>query len=560
VNRRQSIILLAFIYVLAAICRLGTPDDLDNRDQAKQGLYVVDVVKNGKIFLPTLMGIEPATKPPLYNWIAAAISLAWGEVTEFTIRLPAVLCGLGVVLVTFLIGELLFSREVGLFAGLFLILNYHFTTLSCTARTDMMLCFFIAASLLCFLYAYRNPKGGQSATILIYVCMGLGSITKGPVALIIPALVILIFLFLRRDLQWLKSAKVGWGLAIWLVFMLGWFIPALIEGGREFFDTVIMDEMVNRFFGIGTRARKTQPFYYLIAHFFGKFLPWSLFIPSALVRYWKSRKKAQEENLLFPIIWLLTVLIFFSLSKGKRSDYVLPSYPAASIIVGHFWVTLIHEDVNSVWKKQLRALSAGYLAGCFILVIGLLGLLIVGGSAPAVANALREASQDLGLLHNMLAKRTQYFLILAVPLAVASMIGIVFAGKRSLRSLSMIMIVAAGLQIILYFGMLSPHALNPGGQQKKAFCERVKKEIDSVENLKFHRAPNSMLFYLGRNERLLSSEEAIEFCRETTGAYLITLEKNYPVLQEQAGFDFTILDETGSMIKKKRNYVLLQKK
>ena len=63
--------------------------------------------------------------------------------------------------------------------------------------------------------------------------------------------------------------------------LAAWFTPALVEGEREFFDTVVMDETVNRFFGAGTRTRKTRPFYYLAGHFLGKFLSWSLFAPMA---------------------------------------------------------------------------------------------------------------------------------------------------------------------------------------------------------------------------------------------------------------------------------------
>jgi 4-amino-4-deoxy-L-arabinose transferase-like glycosyltransferase len=141
-DRRKTIALLFVCYGLVALFRLMAPSGIDSRDQAKQGLYILDVVQKGSFFLPIERGSKPATKPPLFNWAAAAVSLAWGKVTDLTIKLPAVLSGLGVVLVTFLVSETLFSKEAGLFAGLVLILNYHFTNLSCTARTDMMLCFF----------------------------------------------------------------------------------------------------------------------------------------------------------------------------------------------------------------------------------------------------------------------------------------------------------------------------------------------------------------------------------------------------------------------------------
>ena len=86
-------------------------------------------------------------------------------------------------------------------------------------------------------------------------------------------LVILVFLVLRKDLKALKPLRIGRGGLIWLVILLAWFIPACVQGGREFFDIVVHNEMINRFLGAGTRAGKTRPFYYLVGHFLRGFLP-----------------------------------------------------------------------------------------------------------------------------------------------------------------------------------------------------------------------------------------------------------------------------------------------
>jgi 4-amino-4-deoxy-L-arabinose transferase-like glycosyltransferase len=114
----KIILLLVLCYVFVALVQLTGPFDIDNRDQAFQGLYVIDVFQKGSFFLPTEYGSHPATKPPLYTWAAAAVSLAYGKVTDLTIKLPAVFSGIGVVFITFFIAEMLFSREVGLSAGL----------------------------------------------------------------------------------------------------------------------------------------------------------------------------------------------------------------------------------------------------------------------------------------------------------------------------------------------------------------------------------------------------------------------------------------------------------
>ncbi len=546
-------------YALVVAVRLCAPSDIDNRDQAKQGLYVIDVVHNGKIFLPTMHGVEPATKPPLYNWIAAGVSLVWGDVTVTTIRLPAVLCGLVVVLMTFLIGEMLLSRLVGLFAGLALVCNYHFVTLACTARTDMMLCMFITVALLFFLRAYHEQEERNQHVLLAFVCLGFGTITKGPVAPALVATVVVVFLLFRKDLKWLKTVPLGRGAAIWLSITLAWFIPALIEGGREFFDVVVMDEMVNRFLGIGTRARKTRPFYYLVGHFFGKFMPWSLFVPTALLWRRKTDDASEKAKLLFPLVWFFGVLVFFSISKGKRSDYILPMYPAASLIVAWLWLSLSEQPPDGRWWKQLRAISGGYLAGTMALAVMLLAFAIVPGAGSAVARLNPGEADKTALLLDALGSRMWVFLLFSIPLAAVSGAGLLFALRGRTKNLFVVTLAASALTMALYFNFLSSRALNGSGEQKRIFCEKAAEIVGSSENLQFLRVKNSIHFYMKKNTRPLTHEEALEFLEKADSPFLITTEKEYHGLQDVAEFDIVVLEKSEYLLREERSYVLLGK-
>jgi 4-amino-4-deoxy-L-arabinose transferase-like glycosyltransferase len=98
------------------------------------------------------------------------------------------------------------------------------------------------------------------------------------------------------------------------------------------------------------------------------------FVPSAMLRYWKSKNRTEKYGLLFSMICFLSVLIFFSLSRGKRSDYILPLYPAASVIVGQFWFSLVERDKPDYWNSHLRTLSLDYFLVSFFVAAGLLVL------------------------------------------------------------------------------------------------------------------------------------------------------------------------------------------
>jgi 4-amino-4-deoxy-L-arabinose transferase-like glycosyltransferase len=558
-GRKKIIILLCLCYVFVAFIQLDAPFDLDNRDQAMQGLYVLDVVQKGSFFLPTQCG-QPTTKPPLYTWVAAAVSLAFGKVTDFTIKLPAIFSGLGVVLITFLIAEMFFSGEVGLFAGLVLILNVHFAHLIGIARTDMMLCFFISFSLYSFLVAYRQRNEKSIYNLLLFVGMGLGSITKGPVAFLLPLLVILIFLFFMRDLKWLKSMRLGIGATILLLIILGWFIPALVIGGRKFFDMIVLDEMVNYFLGTGwAQTRQIKP-YFFIGHFFEKFLPWSLFVPSAIARYWKFKNGTEKYGLLFSIVWFLTIMTFFSISKGRRSDYILPLYPAAALIVGQFWAALANRDKPGGWKAHLRLLSLGYLIVNLCMIASLIALLARQDLMQLIARIAPETSETIELLCRSMDTHTNLFLSAAVPLAVVSIFGAALALRGNLKNLFIVLLVTAGINLFLYFEFLSPEAVRLSGGQKKTFCSRAARQINSVENLQFCNVESSILFYMGKNVRPLSHYEVLEFFHAANNPYLISTESDYVALRERMDFEFVVLEESEYLIREKTKYVLISKR
>jgi hypothetical protein len=557
-TRRRILFLLLLCYGFVAVVRLTAPFDIDNRDQAKQSLYVLDIVQGGSLILPLERG-NPSRKPPLYNWVGAGISVVLGGVTDFTIRLPAALSGLGVVIVTYLIAELLFSVEVGLFAGFVLILSYHFADLSFLARTDMMQCFFISLSIYFFLLSYRQRKEKSSYNLLMFLAMGFGSITKSPVAFLLPGLIILTFLFFMKDLKWLKSMQLGTGMVIWLVIVLGWFLPALMVGGRSYFDIVVMDEMVNRFLGVGTREEKTRPFYFLLGHFFGKYHPWALFVPTALVRFWKLKPEARPRGLVLVIAWFLVVLIFFSISSGKRADYLLPLYPAASILVGHLWFSLTHREEPGPWKAHLRVLSFVYLLIVFCLSIGLTWLLLQSEAATRLSRLFPEGRETIEFLTHSIQTSSGLFLLIGLPLLAASVFGTAIVLKGPLRPLFTVLLATSALTLVLFEWILSPD-LGLSGKHKKMFCSKVAATLGSMEALKFRSVEGSLHFYLRKNDQPLGRNDVVDYIQNTPKPYLITTMERYLELRDRTTSELLVLEESEYLSREKTKYVLLGKR
>ena len=558
-NTTRCIALLVACYLLLAALRLTAPFDLDNRDQAKQGLYVLDVVQRGAIFLPTERGEKPASKPPLYNWAAALVSLAWGDVTDVTIRVPALVCGLGVALLTLQIGAMLLSRQAGLLAALMLLCSNHFALLAGIARTDMMLCFFIVLSLYLFLLAYQRRGEKTVYPLLMFVSLGFGSITKGPVVLL-ALLVAVVYLALRRDLRALKSMSLGLGIVVWLAMLLAWFIPALLEGGEAFRQTML-NETVNRVFATGARAGKARPLYYFFffSIFFLQFLPWSLFVPFALARFWKAKPSEEKHRLLFAVTWLLTVFVFFSLVRGKRSDYILPLYPAACLLVAHFWTSALAAQDASRRTRSARIVSMASLTACLLMVAVLAALMV----APSLPESLSRMGPDLlekiGRLRETLQEQRALFLAIAVPLAIAAAAGLVAAKRRPGRTLGLLL-VASALNLALGFHILLPRALTRAGADKRAFCARVADRIGPADRLAFCHVGNSVLFYLKRNVPLVDHPHAVAFLQATETSYLVTMGKDQRALQALAGFELVAIEQSPHLAGEDDRLVLVTKR
>ena len=135
---------------------------------------VVDVARNmlasGEFWVPTINGVERLEKSPLVYWIVAVSGEMWGELNEFSARLPSLMVGLGCVVVTILIGRSIFNSTVGLIAGLVQISVFVYWRECRTAELDIYLTFFVSLGMLAFcrlLFNNSRKRAGSG-----YCCSG----------------------------------------------------------------------------------------------------------------------------------------------------------------------------------------------------------------------------------------------------------------------------------------------------------------------------------------------------------------------------------------------------
>ena len=312
--------------------------------EARYALVSREMLETRQWILPHLGGEVYADKPPLLFWSIAFIASLASGVTEWTARLPTALAAVGVCLLTWRLGTRLFSPSAGLMAALVLATSGGFFWSGRQALPDMLLTLWMtgAFSALWKWFSDQRPQ----AALLAGTCMGLATLTKGPVGLVLPALTGLVYLTVQRQLLKLSGKNTLICLGAFLGVTLSWFVPAMVLGGMEYGHATLVHHSLERY----VRAwEHSAPWYFYLGAFPAEFLPWTLFLPQALLAAAKWPQHQGRQGGWFAFCWWLTILGFFSISSGKRDIYILPAFPAAALLVGGLW--------SHCWRRPHDQLS-----------------------------------------------------------------------------------------------------------------------------------------------------------------------------------------------------------
>jgi 4-amino-4-deoxy-L-arabinose transferase-like glycosyltransferase len=347
--------------------------DLWNPDEPRYAQVAKEMAETGKWMLPHLNGNVYHEKPPLVFWMVALSFKIFGSITEFAARFPIVLLAVIGLVCTYFLGKALFDPVTGILSSLVLATSVEYFWLSRRLALDIPITFFILLSLISFYQGYQKETGRRWYYLAFFCFIGLATLAKGPVGFILPLLTVIMYLALKGELRQLKEMRFGLGTCVFLLILLLWLVPAGLQGGKGYFQEIVLHQTVSRFFDAWAHR---QPFYYYFEVFPAGFLPWIIFLPAAFIcsfQAWR-RKKEDEGDHLFPLVWFLVVFGFFTFSKGKRELYILPLYPAAAIITGKLWADYFTGQENSFVKRYMSV--ALVISACAMLIAGILPFFI----------------------------------------------------------------------------------------------------------------------------------------------------------------------------------------
>lgn len=328
---------LSFFWQLGAVPLY----DLDEGAFAEATREMLD---SGNFVTPHRDGAPRYDKPILIYWLQAASvqvsdllapllgqapSALSGTSNEFALRLPSALAATFWVLALWRFVRTRFDAPTATVAGLLMALSFQVSLIAKAAVADALLNLFIALTLFEIYRYFLDPdRTDDRRTILrAYFWMGLGFLTKGPVALAFPALVGLFFFL--SELRWSKSGlellRRGFDAFFsplgWLVFLLvagPWYLAIYLDSGAGFFQSFFLEHNLGRF-GHAMHGHGGFPGYYLVMLPL-ILLPFSGWLLS-LFKAYRSAWSDPTERFLW--IWFLTVFVFFSFSGTKLPHYLL---------------------------------------------------------------------------------------------------------------------------------------------------------------------------------------------------------------------------------------------
>ncbi len=347
--------------------------------EGREGVVVNAILEQHEWILPLRHGAVVPSKPPLFHWVGAAATKLLGVNNEFVLRFPSAVAATGVLVALGIFTNAIAAPLVGIAAAGILLSCYGFVRMAADGRVDMLLTFFVVAALLRWLSCYLQlrekgdplPQLPSRVWLETAVLCGFGILAKGPLGLALPVWVIAAVLVVEHGVRALRLL-IRWEWVATLLVSMPWYLLATARGQDSFLSRQMVFENLQRFVG-GEGITPKPPWFYL-TQFWAHGAPWSVCFALVAFAIFVRRERVDGPRALLlrvNLIWLLSMVLLFSLSTGKRRAYLLPTLPAMAIVVA-IYGELLWARVRS-WSAYNRWFTGSWaIAGviAFALYVG----------------------------------------------------------------------------------------------------------------------------------------------------------------------------------------------
>jgi 4-amino-4-deoxy-L-arabinose transferase-like glycosyltransferase len=323
------------------------------------------MVERSDWVVPYFRGFPFFDKPALTYWLMAASFKIFGF-SEAAARVAPAIAALAVIAATIWLSWLLWEdRPSAVASGWILLSTLAFMMFGRTAMSDMLLTLFSVLAVALGVLCYRAQRPPLFQLIALGAVLGLGFMSKGPIALIIPGFGLLCLIWeRRRQFPSLPLAALAGCFLAFVLIAFGWFVVVYARLGLEPLKYFFVHENLQRFAGSAYNAGR--PFWFYLVTYLGQGAPWSLFFPFAAFLFLRRQPDSSARMLM---LWMLLVVVLLTTSRGKVDYYIVPLYPVSAILIARYLRI-------SNWSKTERVFASIVMAvvGIALVLVPLLVL------------------------------------------------------------------------------------------------------------------------------------------------------------------------------------------
>ena len=319
---RHAVPALLLVGLVLFFFRLEVPGLMDP-DEGRYAEIAREMLLLKDWLIPHLNLLPYLEKPPLVYWLTALSFKVLGF-SELAARLPSALCALGGIILAYYLGKAFWGAAAGMLSALVLATCGGYVVMGRLLTLDMALTFFLNLGVgLGYLAMSRERR---YLWWWAYLALALGVLTKGPVALVLAAIIWTTTAW-AQSRPWVRSWLHPWPLALLAAVSLPWFLVVTIRY-PDFWRFFILEQHLGRY--LTPYIHHQHSFFYYLPILLAFMLPWCLLLPWALGR----QKVRGNPDRVFLLIWAGVVLCFFTLSRGKLAPYILPALLPLALLVG----------------------------------------------------------------------------------------------------------------------------------------------------------------------------------------------------------------------------------
>jgi 4-amino-4-deoxy-L-arabinose transferase-like glycosyltransferase len=501
--------------------RLGTPT-LWDPDEAHYAETSREMLTSGDWWAPYYNEQPFFDKPVLFHQLQALAMRVFAD-PEFAVRIVPASAALVLVAITVWFGATMLTAEVAIVGGLILLSNPGVFGLARYAILDTLFTMFLFGAAACISVAALG--GRPHLQWAGYVALALAVATKGPIALVLCGLALLIPIAASAELRRrLLALHWAFGLLIVVVLSAPPFIYLYLRFGQDFVNGYLLDENLKLFTGRRFGNQPGYAFYFEIVAL--GLLPWTGLLVGRMLDNARAIARGERLDSIEILLWTwpLTITLFFTLSTFKLDHYVFPAVPALCVLCARAWT-----DVRTRrHDPALAATRAGFhLIGPLLIMIGAGGgYLLAAGVEVAWGTAIVPAALfGAGIMITINDLRG------ATPPSVPW------------RVLSAMLATYAGLILFVL----------PSFEQRKVVPDVAQwvaaraQPTDRIASYRLNRWNPVYRFYAGRHMTFLESHaEAAAFLKQREPYYCMMRREAYDELVAQ-GLELKILHEREGM-------------